>query len=67
MDVLIDAHTRQWDKAMIDGMFIPQEAELIKKIPLACLVLDDALCCLFSQYGKYTCNSGYRFLKEEAN
>ena len=38
VDVLIDAHTLQWDKAMIDGMFIPQEAEIIKKIPSACLV-----------------------------
>lgn len=38
VDVLIDAHTLQWDKAMIDGMFIPQEVEIIKKIPSACLV-----------------------------
>lgn len=67
VDVLIDAHTLQWDKAMIDGMFIPQEVEIIKKIPLACLVQDDALYWLFSQDGKYTCKSGYRFLKEEAN
>ena len=35
VDVLIDTDTRQWNMAMLEGLFTPQEAEIIKKIPLA--------------------------------
>lgn len=31
IDILIEAETRQWNYALIDGIFAPQEAELIKK------------------------------------
>lgn len=33
VNMLIDPLTRQWDESLIDGIFIPHEAEKIKKIP----------------------------------
>ena len=44
VDMLIDLLTRQWDKSIIDGIFIPPEEEKIKKIPLARVKVDDAQC-----------------------
>ena len=64
MDCLIDASTRQWDEDMIDGIFLPQEAEIIKKIPLAVTTSADYLVWSYSQDGNYSCKSRYRFLKE---
>ena len=37
---------------------------LIKRIPLARLACADELFWPFTQQGKYSCKSGYRFLKE---
>lgn len=33
VDMLIDASNRQWDHGLIDEIFTPEEAELIKQIP----------------------------------
>ena len=35
VDVLIDPHSRQWNKELVDGLFNEEEAELIKKISLS--------------------------------
>uniref|UniRef100_A0A7N2LZ31 RNase H type-1 domain-containing protein n=1 Tax=Quercus lobata TaxID=97700 RepID=A0A7N2LZ31_QUELO len=35
LDVLIDASAKQWNHHLIDGIFVPKEAELIKNIPLS--------------------------------
>ena len=35
VDVLIDTDTKKWNNAMLEGLFTPQEAEIIKKIPFA--------------------------------
>lgn len=35
VDYLIDAETRQCNSDMVDGIFDPQEAEVIKRIALA--------------------------------
>lgn len=67
VDMLIDPLTRQWDESLIDGIFIPHEAEKIKKIPLARVRVEDVLFWLFSRDGNYNCKSGYRFLKEKGN
>lgn len=34
VDILIEAEKRQWSHDLIDGIFAPKEAKLIKKIPL---------------------------------
>lgn len=34
-DCCINSETSNWNHEMIDGILIPQEAEIIKKIPLS--------------------------------
>ena len=66
MAVLIDEGERRWNEEVIDGIFSQEEAAIIKKIPLSHEVVEDVLICPFIQDGQYTCKTGYRFLKEEA-
>ena len=63
---LIDPELRQWDHGLIDGIFAPQEAEIIKKIPLSHKESEDILYWPFTYDGHYTCKSGYHFLKAKA-
>ena len=42
------------------------DAEIIKRILLSQLAADDVLYWPFSSNGDYSCKSGYRFLKDEA-
>ena len=64
--VLIEENERRWNEELIDGIFSPEEAALIKKIPLSRRVAEDVLVWPYTQDGHYTCKTGYRFLKEEA-
>ena len=64
MDLLIDAETRSWNTGIIDGLFAPNEDDLIKRIPLAWMACADEIFYPFTQQGNYTCKSGYKFLKE---
>ena len=50
---------------MIDGIFAPQEAEEIKNIPLARKDMKDSLYWQWEHDGRYSCETGYRFLKED--
>lgn len=43
VDSLIDNETRQWNDAMLDGLFVPSEAEVIRNVPLARVEADDSL------------------------
>ena len=52
---------------MIDGIFVPQAAMLIKTIPLARAELEDIVFWPLAKDGKYTYKFGYHFLKEEAD
>ena len=63
--VLIDESTRQWNEELIDGIFASDEAAIIKKIPLGQIASKDVLIWPHSSNGRYSCKSGYRFLKEE--
>ena len=65
VEILINGDTRQWDHGLIDGLFYPQEAELIKSIPLSRCVAEDTLFWPFTSNGVYTSKSDYRFLKAE--
>lgn len=67
LDILIDAHLQTWNSEMISGLFVPYEAELVKKIPLSRPHIEDALFWPWTQNGKYSCKFGYRFLKHEAD
>ena len=62
---LIDKSTRTWNATMVDGIFAPQEVEEIKNIPLAKKETEDTLYWPWEQDGRYSCKTGYRFLKED--
>ena len=64
LDLLIDPTTRQWIDELVDILFALDEAEIIKKIPLARVAAED-IDWPYSHGGKYNCKSGYKFLKEE--
>lgn len=66
VDILIDDETRNWNNDMLDGLFVPSEADVIRNIPLARVVSEDALYWPLTHDGRCTCKSGYRFLKEES-
>ena len=54
VDLLIDADTRSWNFGIIDGLFAPNDADLIKRIPLAWLASTDEMFWPFTQHGNYT-------------
>ena len=51
---------------MVDGLFGEEDAEIIKRIPLSQVATEDVLFWPFTSSSIYSCKSGYRFLKEEA-
>ena len=63
---LIDPITRQWQTDLVDGLFGEEDAEIIKRIPLSQGAAEDEIFWPFTSSGTYSCKSGYRFLKEEA-
>ncbi|KAK9991820.1 hypothetical protein SO802_026805 [Lithocarpus litseifolius] len=65
VEILIDEATHRWNHSVIDGVFIPEEAELIKSLPLPQQGVEDRLFWPFTQTGTYTSKSGYRFLKSK--
>ena len=66
MDTLIDPNTRQWITELVDGLFVPGDAAMIKNIPLSRTRADDVLFWPYSSNGEYNCKLGYRFFKEES-
>jgi hypothetical protein len=60
--ILHDSGT--WNSELIDQVFIPSDAELIKSIPLSIQVRDDALVWSREKNGKYSVRSAYRLLTE---
>ena len=64
VDCLIDKTPGNWDAEMLEGVLIPAEAEVAKKIPLARSQTEDSLFWPFMADGQYNCKSGYHFLKE---
>ena len=67
VECLINAETRSWNEGMIDGIFIPQEAELIKRIPLSRFEANDSIFWPLSPNGQYSCKLGYQFLREKVD
>ncbi|KAL0008987.1 hypothetical protein SO802_010489 [Lithocarpus litseifolius] len=65
VDVLINEDSQTWNEHLIAGLFVPEEAELIKKIPLSRHPTEDKLFWPWTQSGKYSCKSRFRFLKME--
>ena len=65
VEVLINEDKWAWNEEVVDGPFVPEEAELINKIPLSRHPTEDKLFWLWTQSGQYSCKSGYRFLKHK--
>lgn len=63
--VLIDHEKRCWIKDVIDNIFLPHEATLIKSIPLSLEDCEDKLFWPWSSNGVYSVKSGYKLLMEK--
>ena len=63
---LFDPITRRWNEELVDGLFVTEDADLIKKIPLSRNAAEDTLYWPYTPSGNYSCKFGYRFLKKEA-
>ena len=66
VDSLIDLNTRTWNEELIDGLFVEEDVELIKRIPVSQAATEDTLYWPYSTSGHYTCKFGYMFLKQES-
>nr|POF18424.1 putative ribonuclease h protein [Quercus suber] len=62
---LINQGERCWKVAEIDNLFLPEEAEIIKAIPLSLFDRDDFLLWQYTRDGSYSFKSGYRLLMEQ--
>ena len=62
VDCLINENTGKWDAKMLEGILVPAEATIAKKIPLTRSPTEDSLFWPFTANGQYNCKSGYRFL-----
>ena len=62
---LFDPITRSWNEELVDGLFVIEDANLIKKITLSRNAAEDNLYWPYTPSGNYSCKSGYKFLKEE--
>ena len=62
MSELINLITRTWDTNLVHGLFSPKEAALVLSIPLSCTPMEDKIIWPFTPSGKYTVNSGSKFL-----
>ena len=51
---------------MVEGIFVQEEAELIKKFPLPTETYEDSLFWPFTHNEVYNSKFGYRFLKAES-
>lgn len=65
VECLINQNHRTWNHEMIDGIFAPQEADLIKRIPLAKNAATDLVFWPRIENGQYSCKSGYQLLKDQ--
>ena len=65
IELLIDSEPREWNHSMVEGIFIQEEVELIKNLPLPSVACEDNLFWPFTHNGVYNSKSGYQFLKAE--
>ncbi|KAK7835510.1 cyclic nucleotide-gated ion channel 1 [Quercus suber] len=56
---------RCWKEAEIDNLFLPEEAAIVKAIPLSVFYRDDLLFWSYTHDGSYSVKSGYRLLMEK--
>ena len=59
---LINPLTRTWDLHLVHRLLSPEEAALVLSIPLSRTPVEDKIIWPFTPSGKYTVNSGSKFL-----
>ena len=64
VEVLINPVTKSWRNEVIDHVFIPVEAEMIKAIPVSSSSQVDTLIWPFNPSGHYSVKFGYKFLQD---
>ena len=57
---LIDSNTAKWKNEVLDSLFLPYEADLIKSIPLSATLLEDKLFWAITNNGIFTVGSAYK-------
>ena len=57
---LIDSNTAKWKKEVLDSLFLPYEADLIKSIPLSATLPVDKLVWVVNNNGIFTIGSAYK-------
>lgn len=64
---LINPLTRSWDVDLLQALFKPKEAQLIRGIPLGNALASDRVIWPHTQSGVYTFKSGYYLLSQTRN
>lgn len=64
---LIEPESGQWDLNLLQGLFIPSSAEMIRSIPLCSAAVEDKLIWPHTPLGQYSMQSRYRFLMRESS
>ena len=59
---IINPLTRTWDLHLVHGLLSPDEVALVLSIPLSRTSVEDKIIWPFTPSGKYTVNSGSKFL-----
>ena len=57
--ILIDSELRKWNHSIVEGIFIQEEAELIKNLPLPTEECEDSLFWPFTHNKVYNSKSRY--------
>ena len=60
VDNLIDPTTRSWRVSMIDYVFLPHEAKVIKSIPLSNRAVQHIQIWAYTNTGEYSVKSAYK-------
>ena len=61
---LISPTTREWNHDLIDSLFMPYDAEAIKRVPLCINEIPDSIIQPFSINGNYTVRSAYHLIRQ---
>ena len=64
--VLIDGVNRSWLCEVIDNIFLPHEAKMIKSIPISLVECDDKIFWPLTANEEYSVKTGYRLLSQLA-
>ena len=62
VSVLLDGVNRCWLPEVIDNLFLPHEAKMIKSIPISLVDCDDKIFWPLTANGEYSVKTGYKLL-----